>query len=299
MSNLLFFTVIIPTYNREQFIGDTLESIFGQSYPHYEVIVIDDCSTDNTREVLNPLIESGKIRFFQNERNRERAFSRNVGLENANGDFVTLLDSDDFMYPDNLSDAAEFATKNPEIKCFQNLYELVDSERNVIYRYRLPSLRDRLQAISNGNFMSCIGNFIHRDIYEAYRFDTSEDLTGGEDWEYWLRVLADHDVGRIEKVNNGILQHGGRSINNQSVDTLENGLKYMVAKFRTDEHLSKVYARYLDRIEANTFLYLNLLANDGRLRKRAFGYLTAAVETDKEVVLTSRFMRSLRRTVLK
>lgn len=299
MSNLLFFTVVIPTYNREQFIGNTLESIFSQSYPHYEVIVIDNCSTDNTQEVLNPLIESGKIRFFQNERNCERAFSRNVGLENANGDFVTLLDSDDFMYPNNLSDAAEFATKNPKIKCFQNLYELVDSERNVIYRYKLPSLRDRLQAISNGNFMSCIGNFIHRDIYYDYRFDVSENLTGGEDWEYWLRVLADHDVGRIEKVNNGILQHGGRSINNQSVDTIENGLKYMVAKFRTDEHLSKVYARYLDRIEANTFLYLNLLANDGRLRKRAFGYLTAAVKTNKGVVLTSRFMRSLRRTVLK
>jgi len=299
MSGLPSFTVIIPTYNRAEFIGDTLETVFAQTYQSYEVIVVDNCSTDETTEVLKPHIEAGRIRFFQNDRNRERAFSRNVGLENATGDFVTLLDSDDLMYPDNLSDAAAFALRNPQLKCFQNRYELVDRDRNVIYKYKLPSLHDRLLAISNGNFMSCIGNFIHRDVYTNYRFDTSEDLTGGEDWEFWLRVIADHEVGRIDKVNSGILHHPGRSINSQSVDSMERGLKYMIEKLRASEHLSTVFGNYIGRIESNSFLYLNLLANDGHYRKRASEYLVQAVKADSRVVFTMRFLRSLRRTFMR
>src|ERR1043165_1045 len=109
MSDPPFFSVVIPTYNRADFIGDTLETVFAQTYPHYEVIVVDNCSTDGTHAAVDPYIESGRIRFFQNDQNRERAFSRNVGLEKAVGDYVTLLDSDDLMYPDNLADAAAFA----------------------------------------------------------------------------------------------------------------------------------------------------------------------------------------------
>ena len=87
----------------------------------------------------------------------------------------------------------------------------------------MPSLANQVRAIANGNFMSCIGDFIHRDIYQKYRFDTSPELTGGEDWDFWLRVLADHKVGRIEKINSGILQHSGRSVNNQDVSSMQRG----------------------------------------------------------------------------
>lgn len=295
---MLFFTVVIPTYNREQFIGDTLESVFGQTYPHYEVIVIDNCSTDNTQEVLNPLIESGKIRFFQNERNLERAFSRNVGLENANGDFVTLLDSDDFMHPNCLADAADFAQANLQIKCFHNLYELVNGDGKVVHRYKFPPLKNRKHAIASGNFMSCIGNFVHREIYQNYRFDTIQDLTGGEDWEFWLRVIADYEVGRIGKYNCSIQHHSERTVNNQGIEAMERGLRYLVQKFRADEHLSEVYRDYLNRIEAGCFLYLNLLANDGQLRKPAFSYLLQSLKADRSVIFTNRFLRSFRRTLV-
>ncbi len=298
MSNPLFFTVVIPTYNREKYIANTLESVLAQVYPHFEVIVVDNCSTDNTLEVLRPYVESERIKFIRNERNEERAFSRNVGMENAKGDYLTLLDSDDFMYPANLADAAKFAADNPSIKCFHNYYELLDGEGNVIYRYKLPPLNDRLAAISGGNFMSCIGNFMHRDVYRNYRFDITKDLTGGEDWEFWLRVLADHKVARIEKVNSGILQHVSRSINNQSLESMERGLKYMIEKLRGDPHLSTVYADHLNRIEANCLLYLNLLANDGRMKEKARFFLLAAAKRDINVVFTVRFIRSLRRTFI-
>ncbi|HEV7232496.1 MAG TPA: glycosyltransferase family 2 protein, partial [Bacteroidia bacterium] len=104
----VFFSIVIPTYNRADLIMKTLASVFSQTYLHYEVIVVDNCSTDNTEEVLSGCIQAGKIRYLKNDRNYERSWSRNRGMENAKGDFVTFLDSDDFMYPDNLKDAAVF-----------------------------------------------------------------------------------------------------------------------------------------------------------------------------------------------
>lgn len=298
MGKPLFFSVVIPTYNREKFIVKTLESVFEQTYPHYEVIVVDNRSTDRTVEILKPYIDTGKIKFIRHEQNFERARSRNTGMENAHGDYLTLLDSDDFMFRDNLRDAAEFATNNPQFKVFHNLYSLVDANRKTIYRYRFPPLTNQLKAIAAGNFMSCIGNFLHREVYEDYRFDTHPDLTGGEDWDFWLRVLADHQLGRIEKYNNGLQHHEGRSVNSQSIESMERGLRYMVDKFRGDEHLSNVYAAYLDRIEANCYLYLNLLSNDGKLRRKACAYLRSAVEAHKSVIFSMRFCRSLRRTAM-
>ena len=296
MSEYPFFSVVIPTYNRAAFIEATLQSVLSQTYPHYEVIVVDNCSTDNTKELLQPFIRAGQMRFIEHERNYERARSRNTGMSAARGDFVTLLDSDDFMYPSNLADAAEYARSHPDIKCFHNLYEFVDSQRNVLRRYPMPSLKNQLQAIASGNFMTCIGDFIHREIYQHYQFDTNQDLTGGEDWEFWFRVLADYKLGRIEKINSGILQHGGRSVNNQSLDSMKIGLEYLCAKLTTDAHLSGVYRPYLKRIRANSLLYMAILANTGGLFGEARKYLTEAVTIDFRLLANPRFWRVARRT---
>ncbi len=293
-----FFSVVIPTYNRGHLIEKTLESVFTQTYVRYEVIVVDNCSTDRTADILRPYSEDGRILFIQNERNFERARSRNIGMDNAKGEFLSFLDSDDFMYPDNLEDAARFAEQNPDLKCFHNLYELVDQNGAVIYRYRFPSLHNQIRAISDGNFMGCIGNFIHRDIYLHYAFDEMPDLTGGEDWEFWLRVLADHKLGRIEKVNNGAQHHEGRSISSQNIDRMRSGLSFLVQKFRGHPHLSAVYANHLNRIEANSFLYLNLLANDAGLSSLAARFLWSALVRERRILFGTRFVRSLRRTLI-
>ena len=295
MNEYPFFSIVIPTYNRVSFIRATLDSVFSQTYPHYEVIVVDNCSTDNTEEVLLPLSRAGRIQFIKQDRNYERAHSRNTGMSLAKGDFLTLLDSDDFMYPNNLADAAEYAREHPEIKCFHNLYEVVDSDRKVLRRISMPSLRNQLKAIADGNFMSCIGDFIHRDIYERYQFDTTPEVIGGEDWEFWLRVLADYKIGRIEKINSGILQHEGRSVNNQNLESMKIGLDHLCNKLASDPHLLEVYRPYFNRIRANSALYMAILANTGGLFGEARKYLTQALKADYRALVNPRFWRVARR----
>jgi glycosyltransferase involved in cell wall biosynthesis len=299
MSEYPTFSVIIPTYNRASFIEATLGSVFSQTYPHYEVIVVDDSSIDNTDEVIEPYRKAGRVRYFKNEQNRERAHSRNVGLEAATGDFATLLDSDDFMYPSNLADAAAYARANPEIKCFHNLYEFVDANRKFLRQFPLAPLKNQIKAIAMGNFMACVGDFMHRDIYKSYKFDTFLPLSGSEDWDFWLRVLADYKVGRIEKVNSGVLQHDGRSVNNQNIDTMRIGLEYVCDKIAGDPHLAEVYRPYLTRIRSNSYLYLAILANGSGLFDVARHYLREAATQDPGQLVNPRFWRVVRRAWLK
>lgn len=293
------FTIVIPTYNREQFILATLESVFKQKYQNYEIIVVDNCSTDNTEAVLKPLVQAGKINFIKHDRNYERAKSRNTGMEHAKGDFLTFLDSDDFMYPDCLQDAADFVARNPQTKFFHNYYELVDENRKPIRQYPFPDLTDQRKAIANGNFLSCIGNFIHRDIYRRFRFETFPELTGVEDWEFWMQVVADHKLDRIEKINCAIQHHPNRTVNTGSVDKLKNGLLYLINKYRTDKHLSAVYSKYIDRIEASCYQYLAVLSNSFGLHQDAMAYLKIARAKDRSILLTSRYYKILRRAVLR
>ncbi len=299
MSAYPFFSVVIPTYNRAAFIEATLHNVLSQTYSHYEIIVVDNCSADNTEELLQPYIDAGQIQFIKHEQNFERARSRNTGMNAARGDFVTLLDSDDFMYPNNLADAAEYAQANPEIKCFHNLFEYVDSAGNVLRRYPLPSLNNQLQAIANGNFMSCIGDFIHREIYQHYHFDTTPELIGGEDWEFWLRVLADYKVGRIDKINSGILQHEGRSVNNQDLDSMKRGLEHLCAKVENAPELTEVYRPYRKRIRATSLLYLAILANTGGRFRDARQFLKRAAKSDLTLLAGARLWRVARRALFK
>ncbi len=301
MASEPLFSVVIPTYNRAKLIGKTLNTVFAQSYPRYEVIVVDNCSTDDTDAVLQPLVAAGKIRYIKHDRNYERARSRNTGMESARGDWVTFLDSDDFMYPHNLRDAAaHIDSLGPErAKFFHNKYELVDPEGRVLHRYKLMSLDDHRKAITEGNFFSCIGTFIHKDIYQRFRFDIDPALTGSEDWEFWLRVSAEFTPTRIEHVNSAIVQHGGRTMARVDLPALRKRLALVREKILASPACANAYAPYMHRFDVSSRLFMASVANSGHLFKDALGLMAEAVRLDPRVMSWGRFWRALRIAVLR
>lgn len=299
MNRAPFFSVVIPTYNRGELILNTLTNVFSQTYPHYEIIVIDDCSTDRTAEILEPLIKAEKIRYIKHDHNRERAHARNTGMENARGEFLTFLDSDDLMYPTNLEDAAEYVNANPETKLFHNLYQLVDEDSKALVIYDFPSLTDPLWAITGGNFLACIGDFVHRDIYQNYRFDTDPRALGVEDWDFWLRVMAAFRPGRIDKINNGVVHHSNRSINQLDLEKLHGIHSYLIDKVATDPVLSSVYGNYLKRLEAGSLLYRSTFANLICRHTEALKCLRRAALLDFRLAASRNFMKALGIAVLR
>ena len=105
-------SVIIPTYNRAKFLLDAIESVLNQTYPNVEIIVIDDGSTDNTKEVLKPF--DGKIRYLSSNHSGV-AHARNLGMRAASGKYIAFLDSDDMYLPYKLSLQVDFIEKHPAI----------------------------------------------------------------------------------------------------------------------------------------------------------------------------------------
>jgi len=106
-------TVVVPTYNRAYIIGEALASALQQTYPNFEILVVDDGSSDNTREIVEGL-RSDKIRYFRHEKNRGCSAAYNTGIAAAQGQMVAFLDSDDVWKPDFLEKLVGFLQKHPE-----------------------------------------------------------------------------------------------------------------------------------------------------------------------------------------
>ena len=118
MSELV--SVIMPSYNTERFIKSTIESVLCQSYGNLELIIVDDCSTDKTDEVVASFTDP-RIKYIKNEKNSGAAVSRNRALREAKGKYVAFLDSDDLWTPDKLEKQIEFM-KGPSVITKRGMY---------------------------------------------------------------------------------------------------------------------------------------------------------------------------------
>lgn len=299
MEQEILFSVVVPTYNRANLILKTLNSVFEQSFNNYEIIIVDNGSTDNTLELLAPLELENKVKIIRNPINEERSVSRNLGMSAAKGRFLTLLDSDDLMYKDNLKDAYEFIQSNPEIDFFHNLYHLVDTSGNVIYKYTFPTNTTPIKSIANGNFLSCIGVFMAKSIYTNYKFETNPIIIGSEDWELWIRILAKHPLGRINKINSAIVHHPGRSITSYSLESIINRKKFIINQIKSNQDLHKVYHAYLININSWAHLFAASMANSGGMYKEARKYLKIAFRNQFILIFDKKFIRILQISLFK
>ena len=111
MSELI--SIITPTYNCANFIGETIDSVLAQTYSNWEMIIVDDCSTDNTEEIVNNYSNSDKrIKYYKLDNNSGAAVSRTKAVELANGQYMAFLDSDDLWYPNKLEYQINYMKKN-------------------------------------------------------------------------------------------------------------------------------------------------------------------------------------------
>jgi glycosyltransferase involved in cell wall biosynthesis len=289
-----FFSIVIPTYNRADLILETLETVFFQSFKDYEVVVVDNQSTDNTEDVLRDLITAQKIKFIKHDKNYERSVSRNTGMLNAKGKYLTFLDSDDFLYKDCLKDAYDYALAHSEIKIFQNKFELVDNAKKPIYQYEFPDLKNQYKALCNGNFISCIGVFLQEEIYKSYKFNVDPKLVGSEDYEIWFRIVGNYKMGRIDKINAGVRQHEARSVVNTNIyDNLGYQQQVINDTVLNDPQLTKKYEVYLSRFNAWAYLNRALRSKTVDHLKHEKKLLWTALKTDFSIVFKLRFYKIL------
>lgn len=105
-------SIIMPSYNTANYISESINSVINQTYKNWELIIVDDCSTDNTDEIIKKFLKDERIKYLKNEKNSGAAISRNKALREAKGRWIAFLDSDDLWVPEKLEKQINFMEKN-------------------------------------------------------------------------------------------------------------------------------------------------------------------------------------------
>jgi glycosyltransferase involved in cell wall biosynthesis len=188
-------SVIIPTYNRAALLLEALASVFAQTWRDYEVIVVDDGSTDDTLSLLAPWLSH--IRLFS-EPNRGVAAARNLGICEARGEFICFLDSDDLWTPSKLETQLSFAEQNTQYALIASEIEGFDSSGKVQARSKASMYRIRngfvLEDLLFANWIQTSTVMVRREtLLRVGGFD--EDIGQfGEDWLLWMRIAAESPI---------------------------------------------------------------------------------------------------------
>lgn len=192
MNNPPLISVIIPCYNRENFIGKTIESVISQTYKNWECIIVDDGSTDKSAEKIKEYISKHSSIKYRYQKNQERCIARNNGIQNAKGKYIAFLDSDDIWLNNHLQEFIKHLEDFQDEKClfFSKVFycqndkiELKkDSELNKVELFHFLLT----ETFSTSRII------IHRDILAKYKFDPS--LPGVEDLDLTLRIATEFPI---------------------------------------------------------------------------------------------------------
>ena len=121
-------SIITPAFNSEKFIAETIQSVLAQTYQNWELLIVDDCSTDKTAEIISGFQDS-RIKYFYNSTNKGSAVSRNIALQKASGRWIAFLDSDDLWHPEKLEKQIEFMKKNNYRFSYTNYCEIDENSK--------------------------------------------------------------------------------------------------------------------------------------------------------------------------
>lgn len=195
-------SVVIPTFNRGHLVREAVDSALAQTYRDAEVLVVDDGSTDNTPEVLEPY--RGRIHYIRQE-NKGVSAARNTGIRQARGSYIAILDSDDQWVPEKLEAQMALFAADPSlglVSCGSSFVDVygkeIETPKSATETHDTDS-RLVLRRLLLGNFVSGGSNaVIRKDCFDAVGvFD--ESLSGVEDWDMWLRIAKRYPIGFVNR----------------------------------------------------------------------------------------------------
>ncbi|MBN2120858.1 MAG: glycosyltransferase [Candidatus Omnitrophica bacterium] len=192
---MMFFSVIIPTYNRKNLLRLALESVLKQTFGDLELIIVDDGSTDKTQELVKSYKDK-RINYLRQE-NKGPSAARNLGILKAKADFICLLDSDDRFRREKLEKTKEYIIKNPDYKIFHT-EELWYRNKKYLSQKK-EHKKPQGFVFENALNICCISlstACLHKDVFKkAGLFD--ESFPACEDYEFWLRATLLYPVKLI------------------------------------------------------------------------------------------------------
>ena len=182
-------SIIMPSYNTASFIAESIQSVLAQSYKDWELIIVDDCSPDNTDDVVKPYLSDERIRYLKNEKNSGAAVSRNRALLEAKGKWIAFLDSDDLWMPEKLQKQVRFMEKNGYHFSYTN-YAEIDTEGKKNGITVTGPKRITKTGFFNYCWPGCLTVMYDRDVVGLLQI---ADIKKNNDYAMWLKVCRKAD----------------------------------------------------------------------------------------------------------
>lgn len=230
-------SVIIPAYNSEKFIAETIQSVQNQTYKNWEIIIVDDCSSDATTRIVNEFINNdNRIQLFIQKENSGSGIARNVALAQTKGKYIAFLDADDLWKPMKLEKQVDFLVTSNQPFTF-SFYECMDESGNSIHKtVRAPQFLSYRQLF----FCNYIGNLT--GIYDVSYFGkiVISTLRKRQDWILWLTILKKLKTAQAVPESLAYYRVRKNSISASKI----NLLKHNFAVYRTFHRYSFVFSLF-------------------------------------------------------
>jgi glycosyltransferase involved in cell wall biosynthesis len=230
----ILVSIVIPCYNDAQYIEQAVNSALNQVYPDKEVIVVDDGSDIETKAVLQKI--ERKITKLITQENKGQSTARNVGIRESKGEYILVLDSDDYFEPDFVEKAVAVFLENKNTKivtCFANL--ILENEMSYVYK---PKGGDIASFLCSNNALGS-AMFRNEDWQTSGGYDETM-LQGFEDWEFYIRLLQKEGLAQV--IEEPLYNYRKR---NNTTTHRANAVKYKLLLYLFHKH-NELYRMYLD-----------------------------------------------------
>ncbi|WP_395057847.1 glycosyltransferase family 2 protein, partial [Flavobacterium sp.] len=239
-----FFSIIIPLYNKENHIENTLKSVLNQSFIDFEIIVVNDGSTDNSEQIVFQFNDN-RIHYFY-KKNEGVSIARNFGIEQAKSNLICFLDADDFWYENFLETMYRYIKKLPEYKVFSSAIEIETSKTIFPAQYSIKRNNDFeiinfFEASEKESVIWTSSTVFHKSVFtKTGMFDPNIKIS--EDTDLWIRVGLQYQIVFIWKILARYV-YDERSISRASNYIFEES---SFAKYYEEEKTNKNLKKYLD-----------------------------------------------------
>ncbi len=273
--NSIYFSIIIPTFNRANFMEETIRSVQNQTYTDWECIVVDDGSTDHTKELIGEISRNDPRVRYVYQKNAERSAARNNGIRHSRGNYVCFLDSDDFFESGYLFELNHFIEQNKIDKgfiiCNFNNWDGINKVTN-----QVPAMKDPKSDWLFINPVSPSRVCVSKQILEQFNFD--ERITIVEDTVLWVSILNVFPVFHLERALVNYRVHNQNSVNPNSGSCFERykGLKLFFRNKLSEIVSKKIKKRMLSETLFRMAEYYQLHEN----KKMAFWKAIQSILTD-------------------
>jgi len=248
-------SIILPTYNGSNFLAESIQSVIKQTYTNFELIIVDDASTDNTSEIVKSFVKSDpRIHSLKHQSNRKLPAALNSGFSQSKGELLTWTSDDNYYHNNALAVMASFLEENPDIGLVYTDWDLIDNHGKYIKTHTV-------KAPENLVFGNVVGpSFLYRK--KAYELvgDYSEDLLQVEDYDYWMRLSAQFKLSCIHVSIYSYRTHQNRMTGYRSKEASN---RFLLAQERNlpklkwveNNHKADAYIRMAQHAYKNNYYY--------------------------------------------